>query len=694
VGARNRTAGPTPRAGGARAAPLSKLLADGALIALLVLAGLVGSLTAYRSLTLRAASQQRELLQALGQSVVGAFERQMVRAVEALQVSALMWSAQGGAPTRRQFLRHGASLLDESASLTLLEWQPVVPAARLQAFERHAALEQPGYHVVEPAADGKGFVPAAARALHVPVLYSWPEQGAALGVDMAFDERRMHSKWLARDTGAPVASETFDLIRRGQDGPAASGFAVSAPVYRSVGPSDTQRRREELVGFLAGVIQVSELMRDATARAEANDLDLLVFDQAAPRRLIQASAGADAAADMPAEAVLNVDVGGRIWQIELRPRAGAQGARADALPLAVLAAGIAATLVSALAVARSLVIRRRLERAEAGLAEDRLRLTNVLDGTAAGTWDWHLGEDRLVINERWAQMIGRRPEALEPVTGSTWMALCHAGDLVAAQAALARHLRGEDDRYAVEFRMRHADGHWVWIESIGRIFERDADGRPLRMAGTHMDISRRKADEQRLLDDARALEAANRQLRDLAIVDALTGAFNRRHFADVCHAALASAQRGEALALCMLDIDHFKAYNDHYGHQAGDAVLRAVAQTLKDGLKRSTDALFRLGGEEFGIIFSAASPQAAQLFVGQLAAGLHALALPHAQSPLRIVTASFGLAWWAAPTPGLTPEAMYAQADAALYDAKLSGRDQIAVRCFASGDGEAGQPQA
>lgn len=328
------------------------------------------------------------------------------------------------------------------------------------------------------------------------------------------------------------------------------------------------------------------------------------------------------------------------------------------------------------------------------LAEDRQCLTNVLDGTAAGTWDWHLVDGHLVINERWARMLGRSRTELEPVDGHTWARLCHAGDLVDAQAALQRHLSGEDERYTAEFRMRHAEGHWVWIQSTGRIFERDAEGRPLRLAGTHMDISRRKADEQRLQADARVLATANRQLRDLAIVDALTGAFNRRHFNDVCLAALAGAQRGQSVALCMLDIDYFKAYNDHHGHQAGDAVLRKVAQTLKDALKRSTDALFRLGGEEFAVIFSAASPQAAQQFVGQLAVALHAMALPHGQSPLRIVTASFGLAWWAAPTARLTPETMYAQADAALYEAKRGGRDQIAVRCFPGGDGEDAPPQA
>jgi diguanylate cyclase (GGDEF)-like protein len=250
---------------------------------------------------------------------------------------------------------------------------------------------------------------------------------------------------------------------------------------------------------------------------------------------------------------------------------------------------------------------------------------------------------------------------------------------------LSKHLNGDTDRYSAEFRMRHTDGHWVWVQANGRVFARDAEGRALRLAGTHMDISRRKADEQRLQDDARALEAANRQLRDLAIVDALTGAFNRRHFNDVCLAALAGAQRGKAIALCMLDVDHFKAYNDHYGHQAGDLVLQTLSHTLRDSLKRSTDALFRLGGEEFCVIFSAASVEAAQHFAGELNAAVHAMAMPHALSPMHVVTASFGVAWWGQPTSELTPEVMYAAADAALYEAKRAGRDRVVIHRFPAG---------
>jgi diguanylate cyclase (GGDEF)-like protein/PAS domain S-box-containing protein len=670
-----------------RAARIWPLVADAGLVVLLLLVGLAGSVTAYRALALRSADQQRELLGAMGQSIVSAFDLRQVRAIEALQVTAQMLSAQGP-PTREQFLRYGASLLGESSTMTLLEWQPVVPHAQLAAFEQRAAQELPGYRVVEPVGEDGGFTAAQRRDLHVPVLYSWPESGAALGVDMAFDPRRMRSKLLARDAGAPMASETFPLIRRGQIGAQTQGFAVSAPVYRGSRPVGVEARRAALVGYVAGIIEVPELMREAALRANANELDLFVFDRNGEQRLIYSSTGAAPAGSDARDTTHSVDVGGRSWHLVLRPRPGFEGAGADELPLAALGSGALATLLVGLAVARSLVIRRRLERAEAVLAERTRHLTNVLDGTAAGTWDWYRDADRLEVNERWAQMLGRSKAELEPISNKTWERLCHSGDLVETMRLLQRHLDGLDERFSAEFRMRHADGHWVWIQSTGRVVERDAEGRALRLAGTHMDISRRKADEQHLHDDARALEAANRQLRDLTILDALTGAFNRRHFDDVCLAALAGAQRGQAVALCMLDVDYFKAYNDHYGHQAGDVVLQRLAQTLKDGLRRSTDALFRLGGEEFGIVFSATTAESARQFVGQLSAALHAQALPHEQSPLRIVTASFGLAWWAAPTSRLTPQTMYAQADAALYDAKRGGRDQIAIRCFLPGEGE------
>jgi diguanylate cyclase len=183
-----------------------------------------------------------------------------------------------------------------------------------------------------------------------------------------------------------------------------------------------------------------------------------------------------------------------------------------------------------------------------------------------------------------------------------------------------------------------------------------------------------------------ALETANRKLQVLAIVDELTGAFNRRHFNEVCRARLAIQPRAEAMAMCMFDIDHFKRYNDHYGHQAGDRALAAVSQTVDNQLKRTGDFLFRLGGEEFGVLMSASDAASAAQFAEHLRLSVQALAIPHAGNNAGVVTASFGAVWWsAAAMQGLSPEAIYLAADRRLYEAKAAGRNRVSFAAVHAG---------
>jgi len=116
------------------------------------------------------------------------------------------------------------------------------------------------------------------------------------------------------------------------------------------------------------------------------------------------------------------------------------------------------------------------------------------------------GETRL--NERWAQVVGYRLNQLVPVSIDTWTRLAHPDDLERSGRLLQKHFAGELDCYECEVRMRHRDGHWVWVLDRGRVFEWDADGKPLWMAGTHQDITERKRTEARLRDSEHRLNAA------------------------------------------------------------------------------------------------------------------------------------------------------------------------------------------
>ncbi|MBN8525099.1 MAG: response regulator [Planctomycetes bacterium] len=136
-------------------------------------------------------------------------------------------------------------------------------------------------------------------------------------------------------------------------------------------------------------------------------------------------------------------------------------------------------------------ITERMLRIEA-LAEERQRLIGIIDGTNAGTWEWDIPSGRTVFNARWAQIIGYELDELQPCSIETWNRLVHPEDGARSAELLRRHFAGELDIYDCECRMRHKSGAWVWVHDRGRVIERGPDGAPLRMYGTHLDITRRK----------------------------------------------------------------------------------------------------------------------------------------------------------------------------------------------------------
>ncbi|MBL8218108.1 MAG: PAS domain S-box protein [Bryobacterales bacterium] len=129
--------------------------------------------------------------------------------------------------------------------------------------------------------------------------------------------------------------------------------------------------------------------------------------------------------------------------------------------------------------------------AEQALLIERQRLANVIEGTNAGIWEWNIQTGEVVMNERWASIVGYRLNEIPPHIGS-WAKLAHPVDLAASNAMLLDHFNGRIPYYDMECRMRHKNGSWVWVHDRGRVTEWDAAGKPLRMAGTHTDITERK----------------------------------------------------------------------------------------------------------------------------------------------------------------------------------------------------------
>lgn len=151
----------------------------------------------------------------------------------------------------------------------------------------------------------------------------------------------------------------------------------------------------------------------------------------------------------------------------------------------------------------------RYKSLELNLEKERTRLGNIIRGTNVGTWEWNVQTGETVFNERWAEMVGHTLEEIRPVSIKTWMEFAHPDDLKGSNAQLEEHFAGKREYYEFESRMKHKDGHWIWVLDRGRVVSWTEDGKPLWMMGTHQDITDRKKIEDEILEAKAEAERAN-----------------------------------------------------------------------------------------------------------------------------------------------------------------------------------------
>jgi diguanylate cyclase (GGDEF)-like protein len=189
---------------------------------------------------------------------------------------------------------------------------------------------------------------------------------------------------------------------------------------------------------------------------------------------------------------------------------------------------------------------------------------------------------------------------------------------------------------------------------------------PERFVISHQNITQRRLTEERL--------------SNLSLLDGLTGVSNRRHFSLFLNNEWRRALRLEkTLSLVMLDIDHFKAFNDNYGHLAGDDCLRRVAKALRSFGNRPGDLVARYGGEEFAVVLADTPIEPARGIAEAVRVAVSKLGIRHQHSPVSAhVTVSVGVATMS-PTGDLPESALIQAADTALYESKSKGRNRVSV---------------
>ena len=299
------------------------------------------------------------------------------------------------------------------------------------------------------------------------------------------------------------------------------------------------------------------------------------------------------------------------------------------------------------------------------LSDSETRWRLALDAAGDGVWDWRVQTGEEFYSDRLLHMFRfKRGELAHSVAALDERT--HPDDL--AQMAVDReaHFSGRTPTYVNEHRVRCKDGSWKWVLSRGMVVSRDAQGQPLRMIGTHTDITQRKHAEELIWHQAH--------------IDALTGLPNRRMLRQRLNEALAHARQTEsALAVVFMDLDNFKQVNDTLGHHEGDALLVEAAHRIQQHMGR-TDTLARMGGDEFTLVLAGLPAGADPVAVlgPRLDGLLDALQQPYLLGQSEVfVSASMGLAMY--PADASQIEDLLRHADQALYAAKGAGRNRWCV---------------
>ena len=297
--------------------------------------------------------------------------------------------------------------------------------------------------------------------------------------------------------------------------------------------------------------------------------------------------------------------------------------------------------------------------AQARIQEREEQLSLSFSVANFGLWDWDLTSNQVSGNERWLELRGLRAQG--PLLASDWVrASIHADDRTRVMDAIMANIKGKSPLFDTVSRCTWDDGEVRWVRDLGRVVKRADDGTALRMLGLTMDVTDQRMHQERL--------------HSLAHYDPLTGLPNRVLLADRMKQAMLQAERtGETLGVVYLDLDGFKPINDRLGHNAGDQLLRMVAQQLTHSL-RSADSVARLGGDEFVLLLAGLDGREdCELAIRRAMASICAPQRVHGEDV--VVTASMGATLY--PQDQSDADTLLRHADQAMYLAKQAGRNRF-----------------
>ncbi len=494
-----------------------------------------------------------------------------------------------------------------------------------------------------------------------------PEQGneAAMGFRLTRIHPNFNLAMQAKATGEAQLSNSFALVQGGR------GVILYTPLF-----INSEQAGRSFDGFLQGVFRVESLMDALLGKLDNRDFSVQLLESGQSIYLQeQPQSLADLSQRVPLHLLNNSN-----FALQLSPTEKLVEQLSSPLPQVVLGAGLLTSLLLVAALALALENARRAsalqtgyrrlneevsqrEHAEQDLRESRERLQLALDLTDSsqdGLFIFDVATREILHMNRathaslgysaeaFRQLLKDDPEQLLPGF-HTWL-------------ELVRQARRDGNSGIFQREMRRADDSLQAAEISAQLVSQN--GRDYLIG-----VSR---------DNRERLELEAR-LQRLSQLDGLTGLYNRRYFDRQLNGEWRRLRRlGAPLALLMLDVDHFKAFNDQLGHQAGDDALRRVAQALQQSLQREGDVACRYGGEEFAIILANTAEEGARHVAERVMALVAELQIEHPASPEGRLTLSIGIAV-SDPAREEQPDNLVSRSDAALYRAKHEGRNRTCM---------------
>ncbi|AVO52785.1 diguanylate cyclase [Ectopseudomonas mendocina] len=468
----------------------------------------------------------------------------------------------------------------------------------------------------------------------------------------------------ARETGEQRFSNSFDLVQGGR------GFVLYTPLYRE------QNGERVFDGFLQGVFRVEPLMQQLLSQIDRDAFNLELLENG---HSLFRHGEPDSNKWHSLQLGLSL-LNNQGFSLRLSPTEQLLDQLDSPLPGVVLGASLAISLLLVAALALALENSRRAhalqlanrrhkqeaerrEETEQRLRENRERLQLVLDLTDSshdGLFIFDSSSRELLhMNQATYATLGYRPEQF------------------------AELLRDDPEKLMPDFHRWLEQARQAQRANLSRIFQRelirrDGSRQPAEINTQLVQLHDREYLIAVSRDNSERLQL-EAQLQRLSQLDGLTGLYNRRHFDQQLQSDWRRLRRlGAPLALLMLDIDHFKAYNDALGHLAGDDALRRVSSALQDSLQREGDTACRYGGEEFAIILAHTGLEGAEQVAARIHDAIASLEIHHPASPFGRLTLSIGMTVVDPVTDEQSGE-LVARSDHALYQAKHQGRNRTAL---------------